>query len=67
MLLLLPLRLLRLLLLNRLIYRQLLIINVYRSLWRILTGRLTGWHKLRRFGSVQAPVRPTVAARARLS
>ncbi|UWR49310.1 glycosyltransferase [Phaeobacter inhibens] len=56
-----------LLLLNRLIYRQLLIINVYRSLWRILTGRLTGWHKLRRFGSVQAPVRPTVAARARLS
>ncbi|MFV1491393.1 glycosyltransferase [Phaeobacter sp. JH18-32] len=56
-----------LLLLNRFIYRQLLIINVYRSLWRILTGRLTGWHKLRRFGSVQAPVRPTVAARAHLS
>ncbi|APG45610.1 glycosyltransferase [Phaeobacter porticola] len=55
-----------LLLLNRLIYRQLLIINVYRSLWRILTGRLTGWHKLRRFGSVEAPTRPTVAARAHI-
>ncbi|MFS4581370.1 glycosyltransferase [Phaeobacter sp. C3_T13_0] len=53
-----------LLLLNRLIYRQLLIINVYRSLWRILTGRLTGWHKLRRFGSAQAPARRSVAARA---
>ncbi|WP_271882108.1 hypothetical protein, partial [Phaeobacter italicus] len=58
-----PRRMVFLLLLNRLIYRQLLIINVYRSLWRILTGRLTGWHKLRRFGTVQAPVRQTVAAR----
>ncbi|WP_293573084.1 glycosyltransferase [Phaeobacter sp.] len=53
-----------LLLLNRLIYRQLLIINVYRSLWRIMTGRLTGWHKLRRMGSVRAPRRQSVAARS---
>jgi hypothetical protein len=28
-------------------------VNVYRSIWRILTGRLTGWNKLKRLGGVQ--------------
>ncbi|MBV7410364.1 glycosyltransferase [Maritimibacter sp. DP1N21-5] len=45
--------LLWLIVLNRLFYRQLLMVNVYRSIWRILTGRLTGWNKLKRLGGVQ--------------
>jgi cellulose synthase/poly-beta-1,6-N-acetylglucosamine synthase-like glycosyltransferase/peptidoglycan/xylan/chitin deacetylase (PgdA/CDA1 family) len=45
--------LLWLIVLNRVFYRQLLMVNVYRSIWRILTGRLTGWNKLKRLGGVQ--------------
>jgi cellulose synthase/poly-beta-1,6-N-acetylglucosamine synthase-like glycosyltransferase/peptidoglycan/xylan/chitin deacetylase (PgdA/CDA1 family) len=38
---------------QRFLYRQLLYITVYRSVWRALTGRLAGWGKVIRQGTIR--------------
>lgn len=51
--------------LKRIVYRQLLILTLYRALWRAISGRLARWNKLPRMASVRvdAPYAPqTVAA-----
>ncbi|MGB8813048.1 MAG: glycosyltransferase, partial [Paracoccaceae bacterium] len=40
---------------QRLFYRQLLYITVYRAVWRALTGKLAEWGKLVRLGTVRLP------------
>lgn len=40
---------------QRIFYRQLLYITVYRAVWRALIGRIAGWGKLARVGTVQVP------------
>ncbi len=40
---------------QRLIYRPLLYITVYRATWRALTGRLAGWGKFRHRGFARLP------------
>ena len=41
---------------QRFFYRQLLYIAVFRSLWRAITGRLSGWRKVVRTGDVSLPL-----------
>jgi cellulose synthase/poly-beta-1,6-N-acetylglucosamine synthase-like glycosyltransferase/peptidoglycan/xylan/chitin deacetylase (PgdA/CDA1 family) len=41
--------------LQRLVYRPLLYITVYRATWRAITGRLATWGKPARLGTVRAP------------
>ena len=48
-------RLLLLVPFQRLLYRQLLYITVYRAVGRALAGRIAGWGKLVRRGSIGAP------------
>lgn len=43
--------------LQRLVYRPLLYVTVYRALWRALIGRLAGWGKFRHLGGVIEPGR----------
>ncbi len=40
---------------QRLFYRPLLYVTVYRAVWRALTGRLAGWGKFRRLGALRTP------------
>lgn len=40
---------------QRLFYRQLLYITVYRATWRALVGKIAGWGKLVRLGTVRLP------------
>ena len=40
---------------QKLFYRQLLYITVYRAAWRALTGTLAEWGKLARLGTIRIP------------
>jgi hypothetical protein len=42
---------------QRLVYRPLLYITIYRAVGRALAGRIAGWGKLVRFTRIQMPER----------